>query len=474
MKLNPTKTLLLGIAVITLLNSSCTTEKINIKQKSQFINFTDLHFNPFYDTTLVASLDKSDVNLWDSIFATSAHKSVSKYDEETNYFLLKSAFEAMHHKIEKPDFMIFTGDYICHDFGENYTKYSGNSNMDDMHKFLLKTITYITKQATTIFPEVLIIPTFGNNDSYCGDYHLQNNGEFLQDFSKLYKPILGNCLSTTEAVNFEKHGYYSIKSPLNTSLKIISLNSIYFSIKYQSDKYTWNCNCQNPKQNQDSIAQKELKWFEEQLADSKIKNEKVWIITHIPPGINVFNTIEKNTDKNNVKAVLYWNEKYNKQYLDLLETYSNQIFTTMTGHTHMDDFKLHNTNSSASYIHISPSVSPVFGNNPAFQIIDYNITQSKFTDYTTYFINIEDQQPTQWKKEYSFTETYPVKNLDAMAYDSLYTAMNTDSTYRLKYSHNFGVNSTHATIIDKTNWCWYNCGISSTLPVNFDNCVAQQ
>lgn len=464
---------ILFISITFLILSACK-ENITIDNKTasiaKFVNFTDLHFNPFYDSLLVKTLNESEVELWDSIFNTNPHKIVSHYHEETNYYLLKTALQSMQKELTNPDFIIMTGDYICHDFGENYSKYAQSNNQDDMHKFLLKTITYITQQMQKTFPNTLIIPTFGNNDSYCGDYHLQNEGAFLHDFSKLYQAILGSQLSDDEAMNLEKHGYYCIKNPSNGSHKIIALNSIYFSFKYQTDGAPWNCDCDPNLAIQDSIAQQQFQWLENHLAESKANNEKVWIITHIPPGVNVYKTMKNKEEK---KASLFWKESYNKKYLSLLEEYSSEVFTTMTGHTHMDDFKLHISDSSKSYIHISPSISPIFGNNPAFQLIEYDIESADFTNFTKFNINIAETQKASWEKEYNFKDIYPINTLDAEGYNNLFDTLNTDSTYRSSYSRIYESGSENGKEI-MDNWNWYSCGISSTLPEVYENCIDKE
>ncbi len=457
--------------IVALLSQFACIQNATIDNKAasiaKFVNFTDLHFNPFYDSLLVKELDKSKVELWDSIFNTNHNKIVSQYHDETDYYLLETAFESMKKELTNPDFIIMTGDYICHDFGENYSKYTQNNNQDDMHKFLLKTIAYVTQKLQKTFPNTLIIPTFGNNDSYCGDYHLQNKGTFLHDFSNLYQDILGNKLSNDEALNLDQHGYFCLRNPSNDSHKIIALNSIYFSFKYQTDDAPRNCVCDTKLSIQDSIAQEQFHWLENHLAESKAKNEKVWIITHIPPGVNVYETMKNKEEK---KASLFWKESYNKRYLSLLEEYSAEIFTTMTGHTHMDDFKLHLSDSSKSYIHISPSISPVFGNNPAFQIIEYDMKSADFTNFTKYIINVDKPQNASWESEYVFKDIYPINTLDAEGYTKLLLALNTDSTYKSAYSCFYESSSNNGQEI-MDDWNWYNCGISSTLPEVYENCI---
>jgi len=462
----------ISVIIISMLGCNSTNTKREVKTlNSNFINLTDIHFTPFYDTDIIGSLNAYPVEKWDSIFRSSKKTDISRYNNETNYTLLDKTVEAMKLQTENPDFIILTGDYICHDFGEIYREQTSIMSYEDLHSFILKTITYVTHKIHDEFPESVIIPTFGNNDSYCGDYHLENEGKFLADFSKLYIPILGTSLDKEEAENLKKHGYFSIKNPDNNKHKIIGLNSIYMSVKYYNDSHPWNCNCSGHNINQDSLVNMQFAWLTKHLEQSKRDGEKVWIITHIPPGVNVYKTIHENNPKKPVEAYLYWQKEYNNQYMDILDNYSDIIFTTMAGHTHMDDFKLHNTANSKSTIHISPSISPVFGNNPAFQVVEYNRSSANFTDFTTYYINLEDMDKAKWKKEYTFSESYPIRDMSAYGYDSLFIYISNNDKYFNNYSRFYGTSSTHASQISHSNWAWYNCGITSTLPRQYENCV---
>src|ERR1700722_12418819 len=52
---------------------------------------SDIHFDPFFDPSLMDSLVKSDPSDWKSIFERSALTQLSPYRSDTNYPLLKSA-----------------------------------------------------------------------------------------------------------------------------------------------------------------------------------------------------------------------------------------------------------------------------------------------------------------------------------------------------------------------------------------------
>lgn len=61
----------------------------------RIVVFSDLHFDPFSDSTLVDSLARADVSRWSAILAGSTRKDFSPYGSDTNYQLFVSALAAM-------------------------------------------------------------------------------------------------------------------------------------------------------------------------------------------------------------------------------------------------------------------------------------------------------------------------------------------------------------------------------------------
>ena len=103
---------------------------------------SDIHFNPFYDSSLVPQLLKAEAEQWEAIFATSQVKDYGTYggDGETNYNLLDASLKSMASDTAKPAFVVFTGDFIAHDFHERYQK-ANNDSLDGLDGFIKKTFT---------------------------------------------------------------------------------------------------------------------------------------------------------------------------------------------------------------------------------------------------------------------------------------------------------------------------------------------
>jgi hypothetical protein len=51
----------------------------------------------------------------------------------------------------------------------------------------------------------------------------------------------------------------------------------------------------------------------------------------------------------------------------------------------MDDFRVSTSSPPSLPLRITPSVSPIFKNNPAFSVMSYNLTTASVPDITTFF-----------------------------------------------------------------------------------------
>ena len=87
------------------------------KQSSQqLLIASDLHFNPFADPTLVAELASAPVRKWEGILNRSQPTAYSPYGQDTNWWLLRSAFDAMRKTDPDPALIMITGDLLAHGF----------------------------------------------------------------------------------------------------------------------------------------------------------------------------------------------------------------------------------------------------------------------------------------------------------------------------------------------------------------------
>lgn len=90
---------------------------------------------------------------------------------------------------------------------------------------------------------------------------------------------------------------------------------------------------------------------------------------HVFPGMK---------QKDKLKPHKFWHKHYNKDFVKLLNTYKDSISLLAAAHIHSHEFR---NPSSYHYsdlhvpLMITPSVSPIFGNNPMYQTYELQFPQ---------------------------------------------------------------------------------------------------
>lgn len=425
--------------------------------EKKIISVTDIHFTPFSDPSLGKALSEHSFRQWDRIFSQSTDTAPSTYNNETNPILFRRLLKSMKQKSGGVFAVVFTGDILAHNFNDMVSRYTGADSDYDRNRFIFKTIAYVTSKMRATFGGVPIYFSLGNNDSYNGDYALVDDGEFLHTTADLF---FDNLIKTPQSKTdfystFPEHGYYSVPFRIVKNGRLIGLNTIFFSTRYTPAKGT-------------DPGKVELDWFEKELSKARAAKERVWLLLHIPPGVNVYNTQHNNSTGQAVDVGLFWQTGYNQRYLALITKYRDVIVTAFAGHTHMDDFRLisstnNGTRQASSFIRISPSVSPVFGNNPSFQVIRIDPRTGTLNDETIYYMDLAKSRPV-FEQEYTFTQTYGVApNLSGLA--PLNSALRTNRDKRNSYIERYPVSSSESTISDV--WQWYWCGIGNLTQTNY-------
>lgn len=450
-----------------------------------FISLSDLHFDPFYDASLFNCLNKSDYRKWKAIFSSAA-QGYSTYGDDTNYNLLNSAIEYAGQVSPHPDFVIISGDFLAHDFQQKYYNLAGqndfaecdcdcpaqrpnpaaacpavNPNLAGLEDFTDKTLAFVTLLIEERFPNTPVYPALGNNDSYSGDYNLAPNSCFLTRTAQTWKRLIKGRSNTASFLKtFPRNGSYTVKLPGGNGQFLIVLNTVFLSRDYN------NCCNAQPSPDQD-----ELSWFEAQLRQASASKQKVWLLSHIPPGVNVYLSLDGGP------VTFYKDPPDNQRFLRLMTRYSPLITYSFAGHTHMDSFQLVNRGigETGSVVFITPAISPRFKNNPGFKVFTYDRQKFSLIDYSTYYLNLMASCAT-WGKEYSFNATYGQTSIDPHSLQDVYLRLNPNipgSYYFNLFSKFYNVSDTDSPQIDNTDnkeRFAYWCGIGYLTPEQFTHC----
>jgi sphingomyelin phosphodiesterase acid-like 3 len=409
---------------------------------------SDIHFDPFADPALVAKLEAADVSQWQAIFATSTETAFSTYGHDSNEPLFRSALAEMKKQIPSPHFVMISGDFLAHKFNTTYQQYATDKSQAAYTAFVAKTISYIASALRATYPGVRIYPALGNNDTDCGDYAMAPNGAFLANFRDAWSPIVG---SRSFNRRFGTGGYYKADVPSLNNVRVIALNTNFFSPNFK------NCGTPGP-----DPGLRQLQWLDAELALARLEGKRVWMLFHIPPGMDVYDSIEYGGACPNVKAQTFWKDEYAQKYLKIAAAHRNTILGTFAGHTHQDEFRF----ASGDFIHVTPSITPIFGNNPAFEVMEV-AANGAISNYTAFHL---PNVTVPWAREYSFGEAYAKTAYDNTGLTQLAAAIGSDAATRAQYFNHYSSGNAKSSASALAQWKGYWCGLEAMTAPEFTAC----
>ena len=159
------------------------------QSKKTFLIVSDIHFNPMADASLVVKLAAADPEQWEAILAQSKNTAFSQYGEDTNWWLLQSALDAMRATMPYPAFIMSNGDMLAHHFPQTFTNATHDEDREDYRKFVRKTLQFLALEFRKRYPDTAIFVTPGNNDNECGNYSIYAGGDFLHDTAELTRNL---------------------------------------------------------------------------------------------------------------------------------------------------------------------------------------------------------------------------------------------------------------------------------------------
>lgn len=414
---------------------------------------SDIHFNPMADPALVGDLAAAEPAQWESILQRSKLTAFSPYGQDSNWWLMRSAFDAMARTEPHTALVMFTGDLLAHSFPKTYKSITHDNDPEHYRTFVLKTFDFIALEFRRRFPDAKVLLTPGNNDEECGDYSIAENGVFLSDTADRAEALARE--GEQFAATWKSLGSYSIEHPTVPGIRIVSLNTVFWSNKYRSTDFNKGCATV-----ESAAGSALLAWLETQLADAEKAHEKVWLMFHIPPGIDGWASTHSSGGgsgaigtpaKSCVDSIVpMWVPERTASFEKLLDRYHGTVLASFTGHTHVDSFMLIGTEGDARQsVLINPSISPVYDQNPGFRIVNFR-SDGTLADQTTYYLtNLTKAGGStrgRWKKEYTFSRQWKTRQLDTANLTRIYDEIASDSDARARWLKLYMVSSTDAPI----------------------------
>lgn len=386
-----------------------------------FLLFSDVHFDPFADPSLVPALAASDASAWKGILASSSRTGYAAYGSDSNYALFESALDDMAGRAGDVATIIYPGDILGHDFPAQYAALTGDTSQEGLNAFAQKTVQFFVAEVDSRFPNATVFVADGNcdTDNLLGSIGARPGDAFLANAA----PVIAQAFFNTDAdraaftAGYSLGGYYAVQPDGPTGLKYIVLNDNLWITEYDDP----------------GPGLVELAWFSSQLAESAANFQKVWVVGHIPVGTSGSTAAEASAQSGEITYSGLLDDGFNNAFTYLELAYDGTIAATFTGHTHDDDFRLlTDASGAAALMRVAPSISPVFGNNPGYQIYSYDSQTYALLDETTYILDLQGASPA-WSKEYDYAETYGVGLATPQDWQTAYAEILTNPVVQAAY-----------------------------------------
>jgi sphingomyelin phosphodiesterase acid-like 3 len=451
---------------------------------------SDIHFDPFHDPAKVPALLKAPVVQWHRILSqpdsptqaemfADLQAACKAKGIDTPMPLLTSTLIAAHTRQPHPLFITVSGDLTVHKLDCLYQKFHPASAKDtfaaDYSAFSAKIVAFVALELHDAFPGVPVYLALGNNDSGCRDYSEDRGSTYLHaDAQAFAADALSPANRSAVLHDFPALGDANVELPAPFHhTRLLMMQDIFESKKFTT--------CDGKDAAIDGAAQ--IDWLRKQLAAARDAHERVWVMAHIPPGVDAYSTVTK-TAKKDASGCAYARPELflnSELFANAIADFPDVINLVLLGHTHMDEMRLY-TGKDGTPIpgKLVPSVTPVNGNTPSFTLAVVDPAKAILVDYTVYAEHVTVGVGTQWLPEYTYSTTYSQPDFSGASVAAITKGFLADPASKTTQSQSYesfyfvggasaGINMKAAAL--GSVWPIYSCSITQANVTGFTACA---
>ncbi|MES2392306.1 MAG: metallophosphoesterase [Acidobacteriota bacterium] len=460
---------------------------------------SDIHFDPFHDPSKLDALRDAPIDKWAAILSAPASPTMATaYAQlqgkcatrgvDTPFPLLQDSLMAAHTRQPHPLFITVSGDIMAHAFDCRFHTLAPKATEAEYSDFAAKTIAFVALQLHHHFPATPAYLALGNNDSGCTDYHETPNSPFLQANAQTFADAALNPANSAAILSsFPEFGDYNIPLPAPIrNARLIVLQDIFQSKAYGPCPGTKIASTQAP-------ATAQLAWLRDQLTQAREHHQHVWVMAHIPPGVDPYTTLRSSVDvcAGKPPAMFLRNEALAATLAD----FPDVIRLVLFAHSHMDEIRLIESPEepkpgatpgleAAIPVKFISSISPVDGNLPSFTVAEVSPATATLKDYTVFSANSQAasawMQPPSWREEYRYSTTFHLPDFSAASVAKLSARFLSDKTgtspSEIAYEEHYFISdgSLSATLKQAALqfvWPKYACAIAQSSIAGYTTCA---
>jgi hypothetical protein len=362
------------------------------------VAISDIHFDPFVDPSIAQALRAGEPGQLQEVLALAAGRGLPAYGSDSNAALLLAALRALERLASSADIVVMPGDLLSHHFNRDAANVFGApADSEEVRTFAGTTTRFVIEAVHQAAGGRPVVYALGNEDAACGDYAIVPNGAYLTEVGQAVKAAAGpDLLDPSFDRTFTAGGWYAMRHPGLRRGTIVVLNTVLWSSRYRDRCGTGG----------KDAALGQLAFLRAALGEARERGEKVWLVAHIPPGIDAHGSVVT-ADPCRRQPVMYLREAYQAEFLELLQEHAPTITAILNGHVHKDGYRTFaGGDAGPAFAKIIPSISPIFGNNPAMQEMAYD-DAGRLIGLTTWRLDLSAKRGA-WSKEYVFSEAYGV------------------------------------------------------------------
>jgi len=453
---------------------------------------SDIHFDPFHDPAKFAQLESTTVDRWATILSepdsrtqpedfAALQKTCKSKGIDTPWPLLKASLAQAATTQPAPLFLTVSGDLMAHGFDCRYRALVKDYTPEEYSRFAARTVTFVALELKLAYPRVPVYIALGNNDSGCEDYKETPNSMFLVTSAWVAAAAAGQGVNDSIAMEAQHLGDWSVvlPKPLNHT-RLLVMQDLFESKKYES------CPGGSPTLKRDAAAQLQILWLRTQLEDARNHHQNVWVMGHIPPGVDPYQSIKNGADGCSAKSAPPELFLDSESMLNTLTAYPDIIRLALFAHTHMDEMRLLSGVGGTGGIAMKmvPSISPVNGNNPAFTVAEIDPATATLKDYTVYAATSQaasrwEKAPT-WSAQYTYSKVYGQPDYSATSVKTLMDGFVADragsSDLSKAYQQHYfvgdvGISGNLKAAAMQMLWPMYSCAMANPRSADFSSCV---
>ena len=436
-----------------------------------FLLISDIHFDPFYDGSLFDRLAAEPIERWANILAGSRPAGLNLRGTDSNYALLESSLDDARQRCPDLDFIMYSGDSLAHQWQARYDALAGKSHLKDSAEyrgFTTKVIRFLAAEFRRRYPLTPILPALGNDDSYCGDYRITPDGPFLSMFAEVWEPLLGpdhDGGSFPRDVSLGRL-LHDPPTPPGAPSPGRAQQRRFFGQLRQLLRFEHPDTRPGPAP----------------LAGPDTRAGRGG------RGVRVAADAHPARDQ---QLQFRGGRTGRRQSGDILAAGIDEPVPAVGSSTpphppaglrraHPHGRLPHHPDRRAPGLlcKITPAISPIFGNNPGYQVFEYDRTTGVVRDYrTNYLTNLAakgsepaEPPPTgRWAVEYAFGEAYTAPVLDLHTVTRLEEGMRSDAPLRQRFTRYYGVSA--APEFSEGTFEIYRCAIANVTSSEFLRCL---